>query len=59
MADELSPEQRDQLARLIEAEFAALREAALAAGAAPESVTETVEERRRLIDAEDPPAQGA
>ncbi|GAA0723936.1 hypothetical protein Drose_01880 [Dactylosporangium roseum] len=58
MADELSPEQRDQLARLIAAELAALREAALAAGAAPESVAETVEERRRLIDAEDPPTPG-
>ncbi|GAA3452171.1 hypothetical protein [Dactylosporangium matsuzakiense] len=52
MTNELSPEQREHLARLIESELRALRAAALAAGAAPESVTAALRARLGALQAD-------
>jgi transposase-like protein len=54
MTNELSPEQRERLARLIESELGSLRDAALAAGATPESVSDTLRDRRRALEADEP-----
>jgi hypothetical protein len=51
MSMELSPEQRHRLARLIESELAALRDAAVTAGTAPSTVADIFEERQRLLEA--------
>jgi hypothetical protein len=56
MTNELSPEQRERLARLIESELGSLRDAALAAGATPESVSGTLRDRRRALEADEPAA---
>jgi hypothetical protein len=54
MTNELTPEQRERLARLIESELGSLRDAALAAGATPESVSGTLRDRRRALEADEP-----
>jgi hypothetical protein len=48
---DLSPDQRDRLARLIESELARLRDAALAAGASPEAIAKELEQRRQALRA--------
>ncbi|GAA3283660.1 hypothetical protein Dvina_38750 [Dactylosporangium vinaceum] len=52
MTNELSPEQREHLARLIESELRALRAAALAAGATPESLTAALRARLSALQAD-------
>ncbi|MFI5913153.1 hypothetical protein [Dactylosporangium sp. NPDC051541] len=59
MTNELSPEQREHLARLIESELRALRDAALAAGATPETVTAILRDRVRALRAETAPPDPA
>jgi hypothetical protein len=50
MSNELSPEQRELLTRLFESELAALRDAAVGAGATPAAVEDIVEDRRRALE---------
>lgn len=49
MSNELSPEQRDLLARLFACELTALRDAAIVAGATQEAVDDIVEARRETL----------
>ena len=58
MSNELSPRQRELLARLIGSELAALRDAAVTAGATPEAVAGVADRRRRALDPEPADAPG-
>ncbi|WP_327006616.1 hypothetical protein OHA72_04655 [Dactylosporangium sp. NBC_01737] len=51
---ELSPQQRDRLARLLQAELGTLRDAAATSGTDADAVTETVDARRRALESDTP-----
>jgi len=56
MGQELSPAQQQELFALLQGELRRARDAALADGVSESALAETIDERRRLLQSEDPAA---